>query len=67
LAHWIHCIFVLEVMGVAAEVVAAAALYAVTGGEEVYEDLIAGWTCDVPAILYQQDSVVPMQYEHEVD
>jgi len=29
-------------MGVAAEVVAAAALYAVTGGEEVYEDLTAG-------------------------
>lgn len=46
---------------------AAAALYAVTGGEEVYEDLTAGWTCDGPAILYQQDSVVPMPYEHEVD
>lgn len=51
----------------AAEVAAAAALCAVTGGEEVYEDLTAGWTCDVPAILYQQDSVVPMPYEHEVD
>lgn len=48
-------------------VAAAAALYAVTGGEEVCEDLTAGWTCDGPAILYQQDSVVPMPYEHEVD
>jgi len=47
--------------------VAAAALYVVIGGEEVYGDLTAGWTCDVPAILYQQDSVVPMPYEHEVD
>ena len=46
---------------------AAAALYAGTGGEEVYEDLTAGWTCDVLAILYQQDSVAPMPYEHEVD
>jgi len=51
LAHWIHCIFVLEVMDVAAEVVvvaaaAAAALYVVTGGVEVCEDLTAGWTCD---------------------
>lgn len=52
----------------AAEVVAAAAaLYVVTGGVEEYEDLTAGWTCDGPAVLYQQDSVVPMPYEHEVD
>lgn len=53
----------------AAEVVAAAAaaLYVVTDGEEVCEDLTAGWTCDVLAILYQQGSVVPMPYEHEVD
>ena len=54
-------------MGEAAEVAAAAALYAVTGGEGVYEDLTAGWTCDVPAILYQQDSVVPVPYEHDAD
>lgn len=67
MVHWIHCISVLEVMGEAAEVAAAAALYAVTGGEGVYEDLTAGWTCDVPAILYQQDSVVPVPYEHDAD
>lgn len=67
LVHWIHCISVLAATGEAVAVAAAAALYVVTGGEEVYGDLTADWTCDVPAILYQQDSVVPVPYEHDVD
>lgn len=46
---------------------AAVALYVVTDDEEVYEGLIADWTCDVPAILYQQDSVVPVPCGHDVD
>jgi hypothetical protein len=54
-------------MGEVAAVAAAAALCVVTGGEKEYEDLIADWTCDVPAILYQQDSVVPVPYERDAD